>query len=351
MSSCWSCTWNRSTRRRARYGWTWMRPMTRYTVTRGPILSRLLRLLLLLAVIHLLRGAPVVCATARIESRCLSGQHRGARAHRGSAASSLAPHAHPHPGRFGILPGVHPALVRGPRYRLRARIGTQCAPGACHWSSDARSALGTLRQNHLLSGKLVTHAPDGEVGIRADLAPLRFTGESAEPLPRAHLAKARFGQVRDPVLHSAVRFAPMRLLVVLDDEVRKPRIGLRLGVRFRARVGQRRQDVIGRSVLPLRTQRWRDQRQVRSRPRPEDLLLPLGELRVVPLQCDRRHGGCPRSAAAALWPFTRPTASRHVAALMRQNVWGVGFCDRVGQRSSWPWSLWIPPWVESAIDA
>ena len=34
MSSCWSCTWNRSTRRRARYGWTWMRPMTRYTVTR-----------------------------------------------------------------------------------------------------------------------------------------------------------------------------------------------------------------------------------------------------------------------------------------------------------------------------
>ena len=59
----------------------------------------------------------------------------------------------------------------------------------------------------------------------------------------------------------------------------------------RARVGQPRQDLIGRAVLPHRTQRRRDQRQVRPRPGPEDLFLPLGELWVVPLQCDRRHRG------------------------------------------------------------
>ena len=59
-------------------------------------------------------------------------------------------------------------------------------------------------------------------------------------------------------------------------------------------------------TLKRRREHWR------SVPVPDDLVREL-EL-VHGLRRAQRH---PRSAAAPLWPFTRPTASRHVAALMR----------------------------------
>ena len=59
-------------------------------------------------------------------------------------------------------------------------------------------------------------------------------------------------------------------------------------------------------TLKRRKEHWR------AVPVPDDL---LRELELVYRL--RRAQGRPRSAAVRLWPLTRPTASRHVAALMR----------------------------------
>ena len=59
-------------------------------------------------------------------------------------------------------------------------------------------------------------------------------------------------------------------------------------------------------TLKRRKEHWR------AVPVPEDLVRELALVHGL-----RRAQSRPRSAAAALWPFTRPTASRHVAALMR----------------------------------
>ena len=59
-------------------------------------------------------------------------------------------------------------------------------------------------------------------------------------------------------------------------------------------------------TLKRRKEHWR------AVPVPDDL---VRELELVHRL--RRAQARPRSAAAWLWPFTRPTASRHIAALMR----------------------------------
>ena len=59
-------------------------------------------------------------------------------------------------------------------------------------------------------------------------------------------------------------------------------------------------------TLKRRNEHWR------AVPVPEDLVRELALVHGL-----RRAQSRPRSAAARLWPFTRPTASRHVAALMR----------------------------------
>ena len=69
------------------------------------------------------------------------------------------------------------------------------------------------------------------------------------------------------------------------DHRRPPRAAVCEGV------GQRHQDIVGRTVLCVRTQSRGDQRQVRTRPRYQDLLLPVGALRTVPFQRDRGHRG------------------------------------------------------------
>ena len=59
-------------------------------------------------------------------------------------------------------------------------------------------------------------------------------------------------------------------------------------------------------TLKRRTEHWR------AVPVPDELVRELELVHGL-----RRAQGRPRSAAARLWPFTRPTASRHVATLMR----------------------------------
>ena len=59
-------------------------------------------------------------------------------------------------------------------------------------------------------------------------------------------------------------------------------------------------------TLKRRREHWR------SVPVPEDLVRELELVHGL-----RRAQSRPKRAGAPLWPFTRPTASRHVAALMR----------------------------------
>ena len=55
-------------------------------------------------------------------------------------------------------------------------------------------------------------------------------------------------------------------------------------------LGKRRADILGRAVLSVRAQFRAGQSQVRRRPRPEDLLLPVRSVRVVRREGHRRHG-------------------------------------------------------------
>ena len=53
--------------------------------------------------------------------------------------------------------------------------------------------------------------------------------------------------------------------------------------------GSAEKNLFGWTVLSVRTQLGRDQRQIWVRPGPENLFLPFGAIRVVSLPCDRRH--------------------------------------------------------------
>ena len=75
---------------------------------------------------------------------------------------------------------------------------------------------------------------------------------------------------------------------------------------------ERARDVdLAASELRFRTLKRRKEHW-RAVPVPEELTRELALVHGM-----RRAQSRPRSAAAALWPFTRPTASRHIAALRR----------------------------------
>ena len=84
------------------------------------------------------------------------------------------------------------------------------------------------------------------------------------------------------------------------------------GCRISEALALRVRDVdLAASELRFRTLKRRKEHW-RAVPVPEELTRELALVHVL-----RRAQSRPRSAAAALWPFTRPTASRHIAQLMR----------------------------------
>ena len=84
------------------------------------------------------------------------------------------------------------------------------------------------------------------------------------------------------------------------------------GCRISEALALRASDVdLAASELRFRTLKRRKEHW-RAVPVPEDLVRELALVHGL-----RRAQTRPRSAAALLWPFTRPTASRHIAQLMR----------------------------------
>ena len=84
------------------------------------------------------------------------------------------------------------------------------------------------------------------------------------------------------------------------------------GCRISEALALRARDVdLAATELRFRTLKRRKEHR-RAVPVPEELTRELALVHGL-----RRAQSRPRSAAAPLWPFTRPTASRHVAALMR----------------------------------
>ena len=84
------------------------------------------------------------------------------------------------------------------------------------------------------------------------------------------------------------------------------------GCRISEALALRARDVdLAASELRFRTLKRRKEHW-RAVPVPEELTRELALVHGL-----RRAQTRPRSAAAALWPFTRPTASRHIAQLMR----------------------------------
>src|SRR4029434_1018426 len=72
----------------------------------------------------------------------------------------------------------------------------------------------------------VPHACDADPCVHRHLACFRFTRKGAKPLPAAHLAQALWRQMLDPVLHTRMRRRAMRAVVVAQQVVEEPGIGL-----------------------------------------------------------------------------------------------------------------------------
>ncbi len=116
--------------------------------------------------------------------------------------------------------------------------------GSAHREEGAGSLVAELDPNLLIEESppdhdrfagelrvdLVGDAGDRHAAVQGDGSPLGLAGEGAEPSPGAHLAHALGGQVRQPVVHAAMRFGAMVAAVVGIDEARQPTIGLRLCV-------------------------------------------------------------------------------------------------------------------------
>ena len=68
-------------------------------------------------------------SAAGVEPGRFGGLPRRARTRRGPASPPLAQDTDQPSGRFGILPGIHHEVVRGPRRRFRAGAGAQPTPG------------------------------------------------------------------------------------------------------------------------------------------------------------------------------------------------------------------------------
>ena len=78
----------------------------------------------------------------------------------------------------------------------------------------------------------VPHASDADPGVDAHLAALGFAGKGAKPLPTAHVAEPLGRQLLQPVLHARMRLCAVRHIVIAEQEIAEPGIGLVLGLRF-----------------------------------------------------------------------------------------------------------------------
>ena len=192
------CLWNRIDAPHARSGWTSMRPTTRCTVT--GFFHGYYRLLLSAAV-HFLRRTSVVCATAQVERDGAAGRSRSSSASWGSCAGA---------GPRCVFRGDSGfcresiMVVRGARYRLRAGIGAQSAPGARPGRGDVRGALGpsshrppgaALSRLHLPHAQVMEPAPtrsgQGGVSVQGSQSALRgHQSLAAQGLGQALVRKA-----------------------------------------------------------------------------------------------------------------------------------------------------------------
>ena len=120
--------------------------------------------------------------------------------------------------------------------------------------------------------------------LQSDGAPRRDSRRCDQPRTRAHGARVEGREPCAAVVGQRLVSAFRNLRRRLGADHRCPPRTAVLN-----RVGQRQQDIVGRAVLCVGTQRRGDQREIRTGPGPQDLLLPVGALRLVPFQRDRGH--------------------------------------------------------------
>ena len=106
------------------------------------LLSRLLRSLLLPAVVCLLRGTCAVRTASAVQQRCFGGKPGRDRKHRGSDSRSLAKGENHLARRLRILPQRADELVRRQARRLCVRARAQSAATKDYRAADAGSDRG-----------------------------------------------------------------------------------------------------------------------------------------------------------------------------------------------------------------
>lgn len=133
------CSSRRTRKHQSRSSSISMPTTIRSTEPGRPVLSRLLRQLLLLAALHLLRPAPAGGQAAALEHRWGSRSVRRNRADYYANLQPLSAHAHFAAPRQRLLPRRANALVRGEQGRLSVRPCQKPATGCRNRNRTGRS--------------------------------------------------------------------------------------------------------------------------------------------------------------------------------------------------------------------